>query len=331
MSNAKTVTEERWVSIGDAAELTGVNPVTLRAWQRRFGLVTPKRTAKGHRLYGREHLAQIEEILYWLNQGVAISKIKPLLADKELAIANSQALKVTASEQADLWQQHINQLNQQVINFNSQGLNDGLKQLSSLYPFSILLNKFYWPWLRSVDNILEQRLDGAVIESWLVDELAFFIAQKRRFDKQGTHKSPIKPALLVALERTDKWSPLLLSAELSSYGVEHQLVRLTDIKLLYLLMHRLNIRQLFIAPHVQSSAADIRQYQALLQQLSQSAPQDNQTLAEASELQVVNVHFVGIHANTVNQQLGRQHDSVAELLSGAGAIEVDEHRGGNNV
>ena len=30
--------------------LTGVHSVTLRAWERRYGLITPQRTPKGHRL-----------------------------------------------------------------------------------------------------------------------------------------------------------------------------------------------------------------------------------------------------------------------------------------
>ena len=30
---------------------TGVNPITLRAWERRYGLVNPRRTDTGHRLY----------------------------------------------------------------------------------------------------------------------------------------------------------------------------------------------------------------------------------------------------------------------------------------
>ncbi|OOE97942.1 hypothetical protein BZG79_15885, partial [Salinivibrio sp. MA427] len=39
------------LTISQVAEQTGVNPVTLRAWQRRYGLLSPARTAKGHRLY----------------------------------------------------------------------------------------------------------------------------------------------------------------------------------------------------------------------------------------------------------------------------------------
>ncbi len=33
------------------SRLTGVSAVTLRAWERRYGLIVPSRTAKGHRLY----------------------------------------------------------------------------------------------------------------------------------------------------------------------------------------------------------------------------------------------------------------------------------------
>jgi len=36
------------LTISQVAEQTGVNPVTLRAWQRRYGLLSPARTAKGH-------------------------------------------------------------------------------------------------------------------------------------------------------------------------------------------------------------------------------------------------------------------------------------------
>jgi uncharacterized protein YjcR len=34
-------------SIGDVAERCGINPVTLRAWQRRYGLLKPQRSEGG--------------------------------------------------------------------------------------------------------------------------------------------------------------------------------------------------------------------------------------------------------------------------------------------
>ncbi|MBX4365223.1 MerR family DNA-binding transcriptional regulator, partial [Mycobacterium tuberculosis] len=38
-------------SIGEFARLCGINATTLRAWQRRYGLLKPLRTDGGHRLY----------------------------------------------------------------------------------------------------------------------------------------------------------------------------------------------------------------------------------------------------------------------------------------
>lgn len=38
-------TEKRY-AIGEVSEITGVNSVTLRAWQRRYGLIVPQRTQR---------------------------------------------------------------------------------------------------------------------------------------------------------------------------------------------------------------------------------------------------------------------------------------------
>ncbi len=39
------------IPIREISRLTGVNSVTIRAWERRYGLIKPLRTNKGHRLY----------------------------------------------------------------------------------------------------------------------------------------------------------------------------------------------------------------------------------------------------------------------------------------
>ena len=68
-----------FMPIRDVARITGVNAVTLRAWERRYGLIVPHRTPKGHRLYSEEHVTRIQAILTWLDRGVSVSQIKPLL------------------------------------------------------------------------------------------------------------------------------------------------------------------------------------------------------------------------------------------------------------
>lgn len=47
------------LKIGELAEQSGVLPVTLRAWERRYGLLKPQRTPKGHRLYPRSELDKV--------------------------------------------------------------------------------------------------------------------------------------------------------------------------------------------------------------------------------------------------------------------------------
>ena len=61
--------------ISTVSALTGVNPVTLRAWERRYGLVTPHRTSKGHRLYTEADVALIREVIGLLGQGVPVSRV----------------------------------------------------------------------------------------------------------------------------------------------------------------------------------------------------------------------------------------------------------------
>lgn len=66
-------------SIGDVAERCGINPVTLRAWQRRYGLLKPQRTEGGHRQFDDEDIQRIEEIKRWIESGVPVGKVKALL------------------------------------------------------------------------------------------------------------------------------------------------------------------------------------------------------------------------------------------------------------
>ncbi|WP_415674699.1 MerR family transcriptional regulator [Vibrio neptunius] len=72
-------------AIREISEMTGVKPVTLRAWQRRYSLIEPERTDKGHRLYTQKHIDLINDIQGWLGKGVSIGKVKALLESGEQA------------------------------------------------------------------------------------------------------------------------------------------------------------------------------------------------------------------------------------------------------
>ena len=66
-------------SISTVSEMTGVNAITLRAWERRYGLLNPTRTEAGHRLYSAEDIEQIKQILGLLDQGISIGRVTSAL------------------------------------------------------------------------------------------------------------------------------------------------------------------------------------------------------------------------------------------------------------
>ncbi|WP_312926373.1 MerR family transcriptional regulator, partial [Pseudescherichia sp.] len=75
-------------TIGEVALLCDINPVTLRAWQRRYGLLKPQRTDGGHRLFNDADIDLIREIKRWIDTGVPVSKVQALLLNESLDGSN---------------------------------------------------------------------------------------------------------------------------------------------------------------------------------------------------------------------------------------------------
>ena len=71
--------------IRTVASLTGVKAITLRAWERRYGLIRPARTRTGHRLYTHADIEQIRRVLTLLDRGIQISRVSEALKSGEVA------------------------------------------------------------------------------------------------------------------------------------------------------------------------------------------------------------------------------------------------------
>ena len=106
VSNA--LKQEELFPIREVARLTGVNPVTLRAWERRYGLIQPTRTDSGHRLYSQVDIESVRSILAWIERGVAVSKVGKILAKSSSIKSASSPVyeEVSASEWGE-WQAQL--------------------------------------------------------------------------------------------------------------------------------------------------------------------------------------------------------------------------------
>ncbi|AYV38280.1 MerR family transcriptional regulator [Aeromonas veronii] len=142
--------------IREVSRLTGVNAVTLRAWQRRYGLVQPARTEKGHRLYSEQDIRQIGEILSWLERGVSIGQVKGLLSEPH------------AQPVSDHWQQTLEQFSQALLAFNQRKAEAELNDLLASYPFELVRSRILQPLVERLLGLWRERPDGELLQQvWL--------------------------------------------------------------------------------------------------------------------------------------------------------------------
>ncbi|MBD8474272.1 MerR family transcriptional regulator [Pseudomonas sp. CFBP 8770] len=127
--------------IREVARLTGINPVTLRAWERRYGLVQPTRTESGHRLYSLADIEEVRSILGWIERGVAVSKVGKILARTQQA---RTALPGPCNEHGE-WQQWQERIRQCVREFAEVRLDQVYGQVFSSYPLAVVFEQVLMP------------------------------------------------------------------------------------------------------------------------------------------------------------------------------------------
>ncbi len=60
---------------------TGISAATLRAWERRYALVEPKRTTSGYRLYSDRDVALLRWVRQQMDEGLTISRVVAMLGN----------------------------------------------------------------------------------------------------------------------------------------------------------------------------------------------------------------------------------------------------------
>jgi len=104
--------------IRTVSSLTGVNSITLRAWERRYGLVQPVRTPTGHRLYRRDEIDLIHRVVGLLDKGISISQVQRVLRQQPQAdVADDQG-------EDQFWARYRRRLVSAITQFDENALED---------------------------------------------------------------------------------------------------------------------------------------------------------------------------------------------------------------
>jgi DNA-binding transcriptional MerR regulator len=142
--------------IGAVSELTGVNSVTLRAWERRYGLITPERTPSGHRLYSDSDIRLIEQVLEQLGRGLTISSVARQLHAVEMSTEDEAA--------GDAWHEYRHSMIEAISRFDESVLDGIYNEAMSLYPVDIVTSRLVVPLLQELGERWSAGLEGGIAE-----------------------------------------------------------------------------------------------------------------------------------------------------------------------
>ncbi|PEX96974.1 MerR family transcriptional regulator [Bacillus cereus] len=84
-------------NIKAVSNILGIQPSTLRAWERRYHIIAPKRNHAGHRLYTEEHIHILKWLMNKVSGGMMIGQAVQLLEENRLQ-NNIQIEKITDKE-----------------------------------------------------------------------------------------------------------------------------------------------------------------------------------------------------------------------------------------
>jgi DNA-binding transcriptional MerR regulator len=139
-----TVPHDAYLAIGEFSRRVGVSTDLLRAWERRYGLPRPIRTANGRRLYTRADELVVESIRRAVEQGIPAAEAVRLAAmpAAEPASRAGRAEPELAAFAA--------RLRDGLSLYDEARAQDALDRLFGAYSIEIVLAEVILPYLREV-------------------------------------------------------------------------------------------------------------------------------------------------------------------------------------
>jgi DNA-binding transcriptional MerR regulator/methylmalonyl-CoA mutase cobalamin-binding subunit len=130
-----------YLRIGELAKRTGVSPELLRAWEQRYGLLQPTRTAGGFRLYSTADEARVRRMQGYVSGGLAAAQAARMILSGESAPRAVSPPETILDDEADNLAQSLDRLDEQAAN-------TALDRLFSAYTVETAVQNVVMPYLR---------------------------------------------------------------------------------------------------------------------------------------------------------------------------------------
>jgi len=163
--------------IRTVAAMTGVKPVTLRAWERRYALIQPLRTAAGQRLYTAGHVEFIRRVLALVERGVPIGRAQEMVAAAGEPRGPARAARA--------WHEYRSRMAAAVARFDETTLDEVYDEAITRHPIERVTHDVLLPLLADLGKRWN-KVRGAVAEehffgSYLRSKLGGRLQQRMRY------------------------------------------------------------------------------------------------------------------------------------------------------
>jgi len=162
--------------IKTVAELTGIPRNTLVAWERRYGVIKPRRSDNRYRVYSEDDVATLIELKTLVGQGHPISEAIELLQRGDAAAATGMA----RGSPAHGLQSVATELQEHLLGFDRASA-DRVRARLATVPFRRLMQEVFTPlvtaigvgWTRGEVTIAQEHFATA----WVRDQLVSMLLQ----------------------------------------------------------------------------------------------------------------------------------------------------------
>jgi MerR family transcriptional regulator, light-induced transcriptional regulator len=133
-----------YLRIGQLAKRTGVSPELLRAWEQRYGLLQPTRTAGGFRLYSAVDEARVQRMQGLVSGGLAAAQAA------RLVLSDDEPAPPTTSPSATTLEEAAGDLTASLERLDEQAANAALDRLLAAYTVETVLQEVIIPYLHQL-------------------------------------------------------------------------------------------------------------------------------------------------------------------------------------
>lgn len=149
-------------TIGQAASASGVPALTIRAWERRYGLLAPTRSESGYRLYDHAQLATLRRMAHLVESGVPARQAAALVT----------AGPVAAARVADEPPAHLVEL---ALTLDDRAITAALDARLAAVGLDAMVDDWLMPelvalgqaWADGVVDVAHEHALSAVVQRWL--------------------------------------------------------------------------------------------------------------------------------------------------------------------